>query len=79
MRTGHSPGTIRKLLVNGYVARHGVHPLYSLGFKAGAGDGSRLLWMRSDVEGFLLDLRQAAARMSAHPVTFMPTRVRGTA
>ena len=36
VRTGHSPGTIRKLLVNGYVARHGVHPLYSLGFKAGA-------------------------------------------
>lgn len=64
-RTGHTPGTIRKLRGNGYVARHGAHPLYSLGFKAGMGGGSRLLWLESDVDDFLAQRREAAMLGSA--------------
>ncbi|KIQ15353.1 helix-turn-helix transcriptional regulator [Rhodococcus sp. MEB064] len=60
-RTGLSAGRIRTLRTNAEIAKHGHHPLFSLGFKVGTGVNSRLRWRECDVDEFLGRLQAAAA------------------
>lgn len=64
-RVGLSPNRIRRLRTNAMIAKYGHHPLFSLGFKTGAGASARLQWRESDVDEFLAERRDDAMRRAS--------------